>query len=126
MTKTMIANAISSTRNVALGTRKLFANGTTGLATLAITGSFASCGDVTYGVRRTSRAEDEDEQRHERQVDEEHRLHQTDGQEEDGLQPTLGLGLACHTLDVGGAGQTVADTGADRTAGKGNATADER
>src|SRR6188472_4312886 len=109
----MIANAISSTRNVALGTRKLSAKGTTGLATLAITGSFASGGDVTCGVRCASLAEDEDEERHERKVDEEHRLHQTDGQEEDGLQSTLGLGLASHTLDVGSAAQ-------------GDATADER
>src|SRR3954454_23339968 len=108
----MIANEISSTMNVALGTRKLFANGTTGLATLAITGSFASGGDVTCGVRSASLAEDEDEQRHEREVDEEHRLHQTDGQEEDGLQSAWGRGRGSHTLDVGSAGQTVADAGA--------------
>src|SRR6478752_1516153 len=70
-------------------------------------------------------AEDEDEQRHEGEVDEEHRLDQTDRQEEDGLQAALRLGLASHTLDVGRTGQTVTDTGTDRAARKGDATADE-
>src|SRR6478609_7171995 len=71
-------------------------------------------------------AEDEDEQRHEREVDEEHRLDQADRQEEDGLQTTLRLGLASNTLDVGRTGQTVTDTGADRTTGEGDTAADER
>src|SRR3954449_1109771 len=67
----------------------------------------------------------EDEQRHEREVDEEHRLDQTDRQEEDRLEAALRLGLAGDPLDVGRPGETVTDTGADRTTAECQSAADE-
>src|SRR4051794_37962662 len=92
------------------------------IATLAIGGFL--CLQLTDGTGPGS-AEDEDEQRHEGEVDEEHRLDQTHRQEEDGLEAALRLGLAGDALDVGRAGKTVTDTGTDRTAGEGDAAADE-
>src|SRR4051794_816072 len=106
--QTMIANAASSTKKVPFGTRKLLDSGTA---------------EVPICCMRS--AQHEDEQRHERQVDEEHRLHQTDGQEEDRLQTALGLRLTGDALDVRRTGEAVTDTGADRAAGEGHATADE-
>src|SRR5690349_15790634 len=116
----MMPKAISSTMNVAFGTRKLLvfsADCTSArLVSTAVTAMF---------VTRLS-PEDEDEQRHEGQVDEEHRLDQTHGQEEDGLQAALGLGLASDALDVGRAGQTVTDARADGATREGDAAAHER
>src|SRR5262245_7619334 len=106
----MIAKAISSAKNVALGTRKL-----------------PSAMIIWSGMARSSPArENEDEQRHEGEVDEVHRLDQADRQEEDREQPALGLRLARHTRDGRAAGETVADRRADRAAAEREATADER
>src|SRR3954468_3695363 len=119
--QTRIANASSSTRKVPLGTRKLLANGVTGvLARMLICQSCRTAGG-SEGL--DSLAEDEDEQRHEGQVDEVHTFDQRDRQEEDRLEATLGLGLASHALDVGRAGQAVTDAGADRATAEGQAAA---
>src|SRR5689334_13236600 len=89
--QTMIANASNSTRKVALGTRKLLANGVTAvLPTMLIC---LSCRTAGGSERLDSLAEDEDEQRHEGQVDEVHTFDQRDRQEEDRLEATLSLGL---------------------------------
>src|SRR6185312_14664873 len=86
---TMAANAISSTTNVPFGTRKLLANGTTWVLTsVSISQSCLPAGMRPCSPAVDYLAENEDEQRHERQVDEEHGLHQTDGEEEDGLETT--------------------------------------
>src|SRR6478752_7467373 len=116
----MMPKAISSTTNVALGTRKLL------VFSAAETSSRVVSSAVTAMLVTRPSPEDEDEQRHEGQVDEEHRLDQTHGQEEDGLQAALGLGLASHALDVGRAGQTVTDARADGAAREGDAAANER
>src|SRR6476660_2169501 len=116
----MIRNAISSTKNVAFGTRKLLSSGTGPLATIAMCRSFSS-----RWRGGSSSGQHEDEQRHEREVDEEHCLDQTDRQEEDRLEAALGLGLPGHALDVRRTGETVTDTGADRTAAERQAAADE-
>src|ERR1044071_10472486 len=101
----MIPNAMSSTKNVPLGTRKLLSARFT-RSVLPVIDWSPVC---QRRRRRSGSGQHEDEQRHEGQVDEEHRLDQTDGQEEDRLKTTLGLGLTSNALDVGRTGQTVTD-----------------
>src|SRR4051794_24306130 len=73
----------------------------------------------------SSLAEDEGEQRRERQVDEVRRLDQADGQEELTGELALRLGLAGDTADEGVTGDAVTDTGADGAATESEPTADE-
>src|SRR3954447_14143459 len=120
--QTRIAKASSSTRKVPLGTRKLLANGATGVVARMLI--CQSCRTAGGSAGLGSLAEDEDEQRHEGQVDEVHTFDERDRQEEDRLQATLCLGLARHALDVGRAGQAVTDAGADGATGKGQTAAD--
>src|SRR4051794_33095246 len=73
----------------------------------------------------SSLAEDEGEQRRERQVDEVRRLDQTDGQEELTGELALGLGLPRDAADEGVTGDAVTDARTDRTAAERQPTADE-
>src|SRR4051794_10299937 len=92
------------------------------IATLAIGGVL--CLQLTDGTGPGA-AGGEDEKRHEGGGAEENRLDQPPRQEEEGREAALRLGLAGDALDVGRAGKTVTDTGTDRTAGEGDAAADE-
>src|SRR5215468_12369435 len=105
----MIANAITSAKNVPLGTRKFDASG--------------CCPSMPESLLGGER---EDEQRHEGEVDEVHRLDQADRQEEDAEQAALGLGLTGYAGDRRAAGEAVADGRADGAATEGETATDER
>src|SRR5581483_12371062 len=99
MTPKITTKVISSTMNVALGTRKLLV------------------ASVVAGTKDSGLlAEYEDEQGHEGQVDEVHGLDQTDGQEEDRHEAGLGLGLTGHTRDGLATRKTVTDGRTDGAA----------
>src|SRR5947209_449448 len=100
--------------NVPLGIRKLLV-----LSPDAAASRTVAC------IRVSSLAEDEGEQRRERQVDEVRRLDQADGQEELTGELALGFGLARDAADQGVTGDAVTDAGADGTATESEPTADE-
>src|SRR3954452_6692806 len=104
---------IHSKMNVPLGMRKLLVLSSAGAASRTV-----ACIPVT-GIRVSSLAEDEGEQRRERQVDEVRRLDQADGQGELTGELALGFGLAGDTADQRVTRDAVTDTGADGTATEG-------
>src|SRR4051812_13690151 len=119
-TNRMTRNSNSSTKKVALGTRKLLFSSAASILVMtrpSPSSSLRSRPDLL-------RAGDEHEQRHEGQVDEVHALTEADDQEHRGVQPPGRLRLAGHTLDHRGADQAVADRRAQRAGADGDAAAD--